>query len=189
MSDSYLAILNAQPIPAEYWKTLSEGAWSKQPHHKTILPYHIRQFAEAAAQQITETGDIDPTRVVAVGGPDIPGDLDQVNSALSAISQADAMAMLIQFLRAERGGIVAGAWINVLHWLIICGVYAPERERYTSLRELVETGRLLPATDAIFYASSGIKWPLVITSSGPPIWRKCGTFAAIFRLSGDSKLP
>jgi hypothetical protein len=166
MSDSYIAILNAKPIPKEFWRELSKGAWSNRPHHETLLPYHIGQLSEALAKQLDETGTIDEKAEVQVRGPDIPGDLDAVAEDAEPLTQADVMALLVQFLRAERDGIVAGSRLNALHYLILCGVYAVRRERYVSLRELVELDYLRPESGAILYLPSGLKWPLVITQHG-----------------------
>ena len=166
MPEPYLQILAAKPIPMEHWKELSAGAWSNRPHYETTMDYHVRQLSQAMAQQFEELGTIDPDAPVEVSGPDVPGDLDDVDPKLPPLSQTEVRALLVQFLRAERGEIVAGAQINDLHWLIICGVYAPRRERYTSLRELVNIGELTQLTDGTLYVPSGLRWPLSISKMG-----------------------
>lgn len=166
MPELYLQILAAKPIPPEYWRDLSAGAWSNQPHYETTMAYHIRQLSQAMAQQFEELGTIDPDASIDVSGPDLPGDLDEVDTKLPRLSQTEVRALLVQFLRAERGDIVPGAQINDLHWLIISAVYAPRRERYTSLRELVNIGELTQATDGTLYVPSGLRWPLTISARG-----------------------
>ena len=202
MAETFLEILQAQPIPVEFWKPLSDGARSGRPWHEVLSPYHIRQFAEGMAQAITEDGEIDQHRPITIRGPDIPGDVDHVNPSLPPITQTEVLAILAQFLWAERGEIVAGASIHPLHWLILTGVFAEERERYVSLREFVALGKLTQAQGGTKYMPSELTWPLTITEAGahdietlvhvrrhvPTLWRLKKFFAPWLRsvpLLGD----
>lgn len=162
-SRRFMRVLDASGIDHGWWQRLSSGAKSARPHHETMMDLHLHDFAQAIAdEQGFDSGEPKTPPL-----PDeLPGSLDEVDESELPISQDEGLAILSRFLVAERGELAKGAEIYVLHWLVLCGLYCPRRERYAVLREFVNIGYLKEKETGIEYADSGLRWPLVVLPDG-----------------------
>lgn len=95
-----------------------------------------------------------------------------IDDALPAITRDEALAVLERFLQVSSGGINGGVKLYTLQWLALTTVYCPEREHFAVLCELLSAGFLEAAGDAVPYHNSGIRFPLIVTSSGAEAIRK-----------------
>jgi hypothetical protein len=153
-----MKILDAPAIDHGWWRRVTEGAKSGEPHHKTMAHLHISDFAQA----LMDAQGVDTGEEAVIPLPDIPGDLDGVDENQLPISQDEALAILSRFLTAERGEFATGAEILPLHWLVLCGAYCPGRERYAVLREFVNIGYLRQKNTGTEYVPSSLVWPLIV---------------------------
>lgn len=157
-SRSFMRVLDAKPIDHGWWLRLSAGAKSGRPHYETFMDLHLEDLGQEMSDILDVPNDGETVTVL----PDFPGDLDEVDAKAPPVSQDEGLALLARFLRAERGELAKGAEIHVLHWLLLCGLHCPKRERYAVLREFVNIGFMTEKQGGIEYADSGLKWPLVI---------------------------
>lgn len=161
-SRRFMKILDAEAIDHGWWLRLSAGAKSGNPHRDTMVKLHLHDFAQALADE--QGFDDGEPRVTQL--PDMPGSLDEIDEDELPISQDEGLALLSRFLRAERGELARGAEMHVLHWLGLCGLYCPRRERYAVLREFTNVGYLREKNTGTEYADSGLRWPLIVLPPG-----------------------
>ena len=93
--------------------------------------------------------------------PDFPAYLEDWDEKLPAIEQDEALALLDKFLQAERGRLLAGVSLELLHWLALAAYSCPKREPFTALKELVASGRIQAVATGSHY--EGLNWSLTIT--------------------------
>jgi hypothetical protein len=90
--------------------------------------------------------------------------MEETDSELPALSQAEVLALLRKFLLAEAGDLRAGVLMHLLHWLVLTGHYTQRRERFQALEELVTAGVLKQTQNGTVYPPSSLGWPLITTS-------------------------
>ncbi len=130
------------PHPS-WWKIISDGAKGHAPYGDVVMEVTF------------ESAFTDPSI------PDFPAYLEDWDDKFPAIKQDEALALLDKFLHAERGRLLAGVSLELLHWLALAAYYCPKREPITALKELVASGRIQAVATGSQY--EGLNWPLTIT--------------------------
>lgn len=152
-------ILSSPALPADWWRVVSLSAYSGAPHHESLLDLYIDELIRTDPEVFGLTReDMEP------GIPPLPASLDALDASLPSISREEAFALLSRFLLAERGALIDGVAIQPLHWLVLCGLYCPGRERWSVLQDLCNAGYLTAAAKTTLYVPSALGWPMVITS-------------------------
>lgn len=153
-----MRILDCAPVDHSWWKRISTGAKSGQPHYETLLDLHLHDFA----QQLADDQGVDDGEARVTPLPKFSADLDGVNDEEFPISQDEGLAILSRFLIAERGELAKGAELFTLQWLVLCAIHCPQRERFSVLREFTNIGYLREKETGVEYHGSGLEWPLVV---------------------------